>query len=414
MVTSPAGPDSESGIDADDDSNDPFAAMVDGDGQQPPPPPQGHMDDDLAQSAQQLTISANAAQASPADDEVGDSVLPMDPAPASIDPACAAVPALPMPPTTLHICPATDRAHCSVRMCKHPLRLVHVHIPFMHLQHQTYENSSLLQVLRRQKLNAWRTPGTQQIAPIVAASALASAQIQMPPSVQPSAAASSSSSSIAAPPQPPSSLDAPSAPHLAARPLVLFLDTNSVFNMISARHEVQYLDWNRLLALATAGEFGAFGDPDRSVYLVLCSAVLSEMDARKEYAKRTENGPHGAERAQYFMQLAKQIKHQFGMDMQDQSAGFVAQCKRAGFLVTVSVAQGEANVMTSLLPTLNENRHTSDGTHTLSLTESHFATPQVAHVESCHSPSGPRWYTRMGVCACECGVSLADPTIGAF
>jgi hypothetical protein len=221
---------------------------------------------------------------------------------------------------------------------------------FFQLQHQSYQDSDLLGALQKQRKKA-RAAAKLEPKPLtsVAASVAAVASVGGYPAVPvPVGAAAAAAATVAVAVAAPV---APSSAVSASRPLVLFLDSNAVFAMISARHEARVFHWENLLRLAEAGQFGSgFVDENRRVYVVLCSAVLHEMDARKEYSKKVEaeGGQFGRERFTHLSLLAKQIKAQFQLNAADPSQGFLARAKNLGgidkgFLKTVSVSQGEMN-----------------------------------------------------------------------
>jgi hypothetical protein len=280
----------------------------------------------------------------------------------------------PLPPASLRICPASNRQLCSVRCCKFPPGTgVHLHVCFFQLQHQSYETSDLLDVLKKQK-QARACRKTEKAAPLSERQQQETLVKATEAETTPTAASAEPSPSFASLPSPTSlpftvtadSTSASASSAGAARPLVLFLDTNSVFGMISARQEVRRFDWNQLYSLAEKGKFGAgFKEPERRVYLILCSAVLNEMDARKEYSKKVESGTFASEKFSHLSTLARQIKHQFQTSIADQSAGFLAKCKNLGgvsqgFVKTISVAQGEMNIHPSMLPKATDTRNTSN------------------------------------------------------
>jgi len=282
----------------------------------------------------------------------------------------------PLPPPSLRICSASNRDLCSVRMCQYPQGLASVHVCFFHLQHQNYEKSDLLDILKAQRKKRKKALEKMEKR----AEKIHTQMAEQPePTVTPHAAE----------PVPPADRDdhdnhvdaraTPSSPTSsplgtvslststpAPRPLVLFLDTNATFNMISSRGLVSKFHWDRLYQLAKQIKFGSgFDEEERRAYIVLCAAVLHEMDARKEYHRAHENGLHGKERHQHFTSLARAIKQQFQLNVADQSQGFLAKCKNLGglgqgFLKTLSIAQGEMNCHPSMRPSQSDARNTSN------------------------------------------------------
>jgi len=331
-------------------------------------------DDDGADVADAMAgLSLDPSQLQPASDANGDAAAAVGSNSVSFR----------MPPASFRICPVANRSLCSVRTCCYGSGAVaHCHLCFFHLQHQRYQDSDLLGALKKQRKQARAVAATakaQTKPPLAPATEVAAVPAPVAPAARPasssrpvapvpvmpaSAVAAAASAAIPVP----SAVPAPSPSPSSMRPLVLFLDSNAVFAMISARAEARTFHWDNLLRLAIEGRFGAcFPEEERRVYVVLCSAVLNEMDARKEYSKKAseEGGHFGAQRFAHLSVLARQIKAQFQLNAADPSQGFLARAKNLGglgkgFLKTVSVAQGEMNVHPSLRPSPGDNRNTSN------------------------------------------------------
>lgn len=237
----------------------------------------------------------------------------------------------------------------------------------------------------------------------------------MPPSSTTAPPPSSSSSSPPIPSPPPSSHiqsitnDNNTNNNNLARPLLLFLDTNAVFNMITVRHEVKNFTWDNLYHLASTRRFGScFTDINKHVYVILSAAVLNEMDIRKEGHKAREmnnsrsNSPNvplsdrQKQRERNLDLLAIQIKQQFehapeeeeeeggrgggggssssrggggrrsgdrnNRDINNPNNSFLARCKQLGFLETLSVTHGEnlIHIDKAFLPSIYEPKQTQN------------------------------------------------------